>query len=703
MPDTEFGKQAKTRVFKTLFKGMAILALIVAIGVWAVFYYVADQRTRETQNWQIRLGIIAETRMTQVERWVADQMSAISVLADNASLQIYMTQLAIDANNGDGSIQDIPEADYLINLLNNQAVNSGFWSPEEPEIKANVSRPGRSGIGLTDKTGQLLVASGNMPPMNPAIRLALSQAAEGQSALVDIYEGVSGDPTMGFVKPIYATQQDGETNSIIGFVVGIRTVGKDLYPLLKQPGDLTQSSETYLVRKKDNLVEYLSPLMDGTGPLKRTLASHPTLAASYALQNPGGFIEARDYLGEKVLVTGRPVPGTSWVLVRKIQKREALSDVEQRLSWTLGVMLLIIFGAAGAVIAVWRHGTSVRAEELAENYRLVAERLEERGEFLRVVTDSQPTAIAVFDADDSYSFANRLAANDAGIDQDDMIGKSAANVLGPAHARQITDMTRAVRNEGQPLSRVDRLGDGDIFRIMKSDYIPLHQQETDMKSVLTVMQDITDVVVERERREGVLRSLVATLVAFVDRRDPYSAHQSARVVEVGVAIATEMELEEEEINTIDIVGNLMNLGKILVPPELLTKTGQLSDEEREIIQGSMFSSADLLEDVDFDLPVTDTLRQIQERWDGKGYPNQLAGSQISAAAQIVAVANAFVGMVSPRAYRDAMDFSKAVSILLEDADTKFDRRPISALINYVENRGGREQWKHFAEPPEVVD
>jgi HD-GYP domain-containing protein (c-di-GMP phosphodiesterase class II) len=73
------------------------------------------------------------------------------------------------------------------------------------------------------------------------------------------------------------------------------------------------------------------------------------------------------------------------------------------------------------------------------------------------------------------------------------------------------------------------------------------------------------------------------------------------------------------------------------------------------------------------------------------------GTEISESARIIAVANAFVGMVSPRAYRSALGFSAAVKHLLEDADIRFDRKMVSALINYLENRGGRESWKYFSE------
>ena len=94
----------------------------------------------------------------------------------------------------------------------------------------------------------------------------------------------------------------------------------------------------------------------------------------------------------------------------------------------------------------------------------------------------------------------------------------------------------------------------------------------------------------------------------------------------------------------------MNLGKILVPEALLTKTGDLTEEERAIIRDSILGSADLLEGVAFDGPVVPTIRHIHENWDGSG-PEGLEGENIEVGARVVSVANAFAGMTSARAWR----------------------------------------------------
>ena len=214
-----------------------------------------------------------------------------------------------------------------------------------------------------------------------------------------------------------------------------------------------------------------------------------------------------------------------------------------------------------------------------------------------------------------------------------------------------------------------------------------------------VESDITEIEGERARRERTLKQLVKTLVAVVDRRDPFAAHHSNRVAAVAGAVAREMDLDDVTVGTAEIAGNLMNLGKILVPAEILTKTERLSDDEIQQVRNGILTSADLLDGMEFDGPVVETLRQLQEHWDGNGKPEGLKGTEILVSARIVAVTNAFVAMVSPRAYRAGVSFDEATEILLGQVGTVFERAVVVALVNYLDNRKGREEWAEFALAP----
>jgi HD-GYP domain-containing protein (c-di-GMP phosphodiesterase class II) len=79
----------------------------------------------------------------------------------------------------------------------------------------------------------------------------------------------------------------------------------------------------------------------------------------------------------------------------------------------------------------------------------------------------------------------------------------------------------------------------------------------------------------------------------------------------------------------------------------------------------------------------------------------MSGEDLEVSACIVAVANAFVGMASARPYRAGMEFDKASGILIGLGGKEFSRKPVAALVNYIENRGGRDRWAHFSIPPKA--
>src|SRR3546814_11728471 len=94
------------------------------------------------------------------------------------------------------------------------------------------------------------------------------------------------------------------------------------------------------------------------------------------------------------------------------------------------------------------------------------------------------------------------------------------------------------------------------------------------------------------------------------------------------------------------------------------------------VRNSVVASADLIRNSESERPVEETLRQLQEQYDGSGGPKGLKGDGILLTARVVAVANAFVGMVSARSWRAGMDFDKAVDVLLGEVGKSFDRKSV---------------------------
>jgi HD-GYP domain-containing protein (c-di-GMP phosphodiesterase class II) len=498
---------------------------------------------------------------------------------------------------------------------------------------------------------------------------------------------------MVFAVPLYAVQSDNTPTSQIGRIVGVKEIAGELYPLLHQPGETSETANAVLLLNHDNKVTYLSPIADDKQPVAALGMdmdiSTPQLDAAYAVMRVNGFTtDRKDYRGNHVLVISRSLQQVPWILMYTVSYKEALGSADQRfqqLTIYLGLALLVL---AAAIIAVWRHGSSRRASHAAFQFKNMARRFDEQRELLQMVTDSQPTSIFILDQANRYRFANAQTAQQAGLKPQELLGKEIGAVLGPAAAKRYIALSKQARELGANVTDVARLEVNNKLKVVQSEEIPLKGHIGHTNDVLTVERDITDVVTERERRARTLQQLVKTLVSLVDKRDPFAANHSIRVAAIARSIAQEMGLSEIDIETAEIAGNLLNLGKILIPTDLLAKNSNLTAEELHLVRNSIQASADLLQDIEFDGPVVETLRQAQARWDGTGAP-PIAGEQILVTARVIGVANALVGMTSDRAFRSAIGIDEAIESLLKESGKGFDRRVVAALVSYVDNHGGR--------------
>ena len=681
----------------TVVLAAAALAIVSVIGVVLVFYFVGDQAERDQRAWQVRMGIVADSRFAAVDGWIDRQFGHMRELSENASLQLYLTELAMFEGDSSQVTDEPAQRSYLRNLLVATAERAGFTAPMVgADINANVERVGVAGIAIVDNDGMVLVATPGFPPIDESL-VGIILSNRGKPALHDLRIGVGGQPTMGFLAPIFAIQSDGAASDQIGIAVGIKKVAGELYPLLEQPGATEDSAETVILRDTGNTIEYLSPLADGSGPLDRSMARDTAdLAATYAVDKPGGFATRHDYRNTEVLVMGRGFAAAPWTLMYKIDTAEALAETNSRLVRMLIVFLLIIAAIAVSLIAAWRHGTSLRARQAADTASELARQFARQRDFLELVTDSQTSAMSIIDGEGHYIWVNREAAENSGMVASDVVGKALAAVLGPVPAKLLLQTVRGVleNNVREHQTHSDEI-DGET-RTFASEYIPLEATETLPARVLVVSEDVTFAVAERAKRERIMNQLVETLVGVVDRRDPNSANHSSWVAVVARAIADEMELDAVLAESVEVTGRVMNLGKITVPQEVLTKTEALNDEEFALVRGAIGVSAELLEGVEFDGPVVETLRQLH----ANPGDNALTSKEtILLTTRIVAVANTFVAMTSPRSYRDGLSFNDAMDMLLTKMETDDTRRAVMSLANYLDNHSGRDRLDGIGKRP----
>ena len=677
----------------------AAIAVAALVGIVFVFLFADAQHARDQRAWEERLGIVADTRSADIEKWGEAQDRELGGLAENASLQLYMTELErIAVQSGQVPAEPPAQVEYLQNFLTVVAAQAGYTADlQGPDVNANVDRIAVAGIALVDLSGRILVARG-MPALDGDIARRLVQVGANDRGFLDIRKAPSGDLVAGFSLPVHAIQSPDNAARAIGRVVGIRRIKDGLFPLLKQPGFAWKTGEIYLTRNNENIVEFLSPRDGDRAPLTGARAlDAPGSVSTAAGRSAAAFGIADDYAGEQVMYAARAVADTPWTVIVKIARAEAMGDSDSRRIALIISLLAVIALMVAGMVAVWRHGTSLRASEAAVRYRDMAHRYEAQSRFLRLVADSQPNPMFIVDEQSRFRFANRAAAARTDTRDDELMGKSLKSVLGASEAQRYEEPNSNAFRTGSIVSRIHRSGSNGDLRVVQAEHIPVAAGPDFESGVLVIEQDITGAVREREHREAALEQLVRTLLTVVDSRDPFAANHSIQVAVVARAVADEMGLNEELTETAETAGSLMNVGKLLVSADLLTRPGDLGDEEVRHIRECLAAGAGLLEDVPFNGPVVETLRQMTEKWDGTGGPRGLSGEDILVTARIVAVANAFVAMLNPRAWRPGVDFDQAIDAMLAASGSDFDRAVVAALINRLENHGGRSDWAQLSE------
>ena len=183
--------------------------------------------------------------------------------------------------------------------------------------------------------------------------------------------------------------------------------------------------------------------------------------------------------------------------------------------------------------------------------------------------------------------------------------------------------------------------------------------------------------------------MVVTLGRALDARDSYTGGHSERLAEWSEATARLLGCRDEETMDIRWGALLHDIGKIAVPDAILRKPAKLTEEEWQIMRQHPITGEEILRPVDRMRGVARILRAHHERWDGKGYPDGLAGERIPLGARILAVVDAYSAITDERPYKAARSHDEAVVELRKSAGTQFDPKVVEAFCKMLERRTDR--------------
>ncbi|MGA4577275.1 PAS domain S-box protein [Limisphaera sp. VF-2] len=478
-------------VLRGLF-GLAALVL-VAGAVWLQREQTAMLRHRAEQT----LLSIADLKVRQLSAWRAERLADGDLYRETPSLAVAFTQWLAEPR--------AERAAVLQNRLERRRRVEGYAQAFFTDVHAQVR----------------LTVGPNLPSLPLELLLTLTNVLRtGETALTELFRwGADPLPNLAVVAPLVTGEV--ADAAVVGAVVLVTRASDYVYPLLLAWPLPSQTAETLLVRRRGEDVLFLNDPRDWPGSaLQRWLpVSEGELVEVQAVQGARGLIEGRDYRGEAVVAAAAQVPGSSWVLVAKMDAREAYGAARRRaVAIWLGTGALL--GLLGLV--AWNLWQRVHAQQLRQLLEAERERrrLEERHQ---VTLASIGDAVIVADAEGRVEFLNPVAEGLTGWPLAEARGKPLSKVF-----HIVNEETRQVVES--PVSRVLREGrvvglanhtlliarDGREYPIADSG-APIRDEEGRITGVVLVFRDQTE---ERKAQRLLAEALALNEAIVATLRHP---------------------------------------------------------------------------------------------------------------------------------------------------------------------------------------
>jgi PAS domain S-box-containing protein len=334
----------------------------------------------------------------------------------------------------------------------------------------------------------------------------------------------------------------------------------------------------------------------------------------------------------------------------------------------------------------------VLANDVTE--RLAAQtRLEESERRYRAIIEQSIAGIFILD-NHRISFVNRRAGEILGYPPEELTGQDLGSVIAGSSIPQLESDIRQLMSRQADVVRNEfecRRKDGTIITIGAHG---VAAEILGSPVIIGMFQDITATRRAEDKARDYAKRLEETLLGTLDivsrmieLRDPYTAGHEHRVGELSAAIAAEMGLDAGVQQGLRIAGAVHDVGKIMVPSEILTKPGRISPLEYQLVQEHAQKGFEILRPVDFPWPVAEVARQHHERFDGSGYPRGLKGEAILMEARIVAVADVIESMAAHRPYRAGLGLERALTEIEKNSGRLYDPAVAASALRLFRERG----------------
>jgi len=400
------GDDARPGVTQLVLVFVALALIVPLIGLAIVKIHIPQAELDAYRN----LEAIAKLKAEQIENWLDERRGDGEILAgDNA--------FAVQVNQFIRHKQDAELSKLILDRFEHVLTSYHYTK-----------------ILLLDARGRLLLSSGEDVTAAPVLPGLLRQALDSkQVQRRNIYRDEEGHIHLEWAVPLVVSGAQGER--AVAVVVLRVTAQRFIFPLIRKWPSISASAETLLVRRDGESVLFLNELRHRKDlPMTiRLPVSEPVLPAAVAIRaSQPGTVRGMDYRGAEVLAAYRPVAGTHWHIVAKIDRDEILAPMWDMVYWIGLVAFIAISAIMAALLLLWRQ--QQRAQRLALTVQLAAATQESEERF-RKITESAQDAIIMMGADQRISFWSTAAERIFGYTTAEATGQELHALIAPVPAR----------------------------------------------------------------------------------------------------------------------------------------------------------------------------------------------------------------------------------------------------------------------------
>jgi PAS domain S-box-containing protein/putative nucleotidyltransferase with HDIG domain len=328
--------------------------------------------------------------------------------------------------------------------------------------------------------------------------------------------------------------------------------------------------------------------------------------------------------------------------------------------------------------------------------RRAEESARERSHFLEQLLKAVPVPVYCLDSSRRIVGYNQAYSTWFGLAEGERIGGTVYDSVPAALAERFDaqDKELLTRPDSVGVFETELPGPDGTPRYTLSHKAVFSDVSGKPAGIVGVILDVTQIRrVEQELStaagllEVTLEGAVSALGTTTELRDPFTAGHQRRVAQLCTAIAVKLGWDEARTELLDMAGRMHDVGKVVVPAEILAKPGPLSEAEMQIIRGHSAAGAEIVGAIGLHPDVAKMIRQHHERLDGSGYPDGLVGADILAETLILSVADVVEAMISHRPYRPGLPIEAAVAELRAGAGLRYEGSACEAAISLLNAKG----------------